>query len=108
LIDANAKSGDVVLIYPDFETITFNYYNNRTDVAVKQIDYGNGSVNNPEAITEALQSDVNGHGRVWFYDGALGTPIIENFTLNFLNESYAQIYVKSYVGYDVYLYEKRA
>ena len=109
LIDANAKSGDVVLIYPDYENLTFNYYNNRTDVAVKQIAYGNGSVNNPEATTEALQSDVNGHDRVWFYDGTdIGTPPIENFTLNFLNESYAKIYVKSYVGYDVYLYEKRA
>jgi len=109
LIDANAKSGDVVLIYPDWQNVTFNYYNNRTDVAVKQIYYGNGSVNNPEATTEALQSDVNGHDRVWFYGatGHLGTPI-ENFTLNFLNESYAKIYVKSYVGYDVYLYEKRA
>jgi 4-amino-4-deoxy-L-arabinose transferase-like glycosyltransferase len=117
LIDANAKSGDVVLIYPDFENLPFDYYNNRTDVAVKLISYGNGSVNNPEAITEALQSDVNGHGRVWFYDGASGTPI-ENFTLNFLNESYAQIYVKSYYTYNenldirrdhsVYLYEKRA
>ena len=108
LIDANAKSGDVILIYPDFENLTFNYYNNRTDVAVKQIAYGNGSVNNPEATTEALQSDVNGHDRVWFYDATgIGTPI-ENFTLNFLNESYAKIYVKSYVGYDVYLYEKRA
>ena len=113
LIDANAKSGDVVLIYPDFVNITFNYYNNRTDVAVKQISYGNGLVNNPEATTEALQSDVNGHDRVWFYDGALGTPT-ENFTLNFLNESYAKIYVKSYYIYnkysswEVYLYEKRA
>ena len=108
LIDANAKSGDVILIYPDFENLTFNYYNNRTDVAVKQIAYGNGSVNNPEATTEALQSDVNGHDRVWFYDATgIGTPI-ENFTLNFLNESYAKIYVKSYYDYNVYLYEKRA
>ena len=109
LIDANAKSGDVVLIYPDWENLTFNYYNNRTDVAIKGISYGNGSVNNPEATTEALQSDVNGHDRVWFYDAiGYGTPVIENFTLNFLNESYAKIYVKSYYGYDVYLYEKRA
>ena len=109
LIDANAKSGDVVLIYPHWENLTFNYYNNRTDVAVKQIDYRNGPVNNPEATTEALQSDVNGHDRVWFYDATgYGTPIIENFTLNFLNESYAKIYVNSYYGYSVYLYEKRA
>jgi len=107
-IDANAKSGDVVLIYPDWEALTFNYYNNRTDVAVKQIYYGNGSVNNPEATTEALQSDVIGHDRVWFYGATgLGTSM-ENFTLNSLNESYAKIYVKNYVGYNMYLYEKRA
>jgi uncharacterized membrane protein len=99
-IDANAKSGDAVLIYPGWESQTFNYYNNRTDVAVKQIYYGNGSVD--------IQSDVNGRDRVWFYGATgYGTPI-ENFTLNFLNESYAKIYVNSYYGYSVYLYEKRA
>ena len=103
-VDANAKSGDVVLIYTYWENLTFNYYNNRTDVAVKPIYFGGWPpVNNTVNNTEELQSDVNGHDRVWFYNSEK-----PSFTLNYLNERYAQIYVKNYYGYNVYLYEKRA
>ena len=99
-VDANAKSGDVVLIYTYWENLTFNYYNNRTDVAVKPIYFGGWPpVNN----AEELQSDVNGHDRVWLYNSENAS-----FVLNFLNERYALIYVKNYYAYNVYLYEKRA
>ena len=99
MIDANAKSGDVVLIYPDWGNLPFNYYNNRTDVAVKQIDYGGWpSVNN----TEALQSDVSGHDRVWLYNSGDAS-----FTKSFLNERYALIHVQKYYSEEVFLYEKR-
>jgi len=110
LIDANFTSGDVVLVAPSWEHITFDYHNNRTDVAVKPIYFGDSSpIKNPEAVTKELQSAVNSHERVWFYyaKGPLGPPT-ENFTLNFLNQSFAKIYITSYIGYDVYLYEKRA
>jgi len=36
-IDANAKSGDVVLLWPEYQSLPFNYYNNRTDLAVNPI-----------------------------------------------------------------------
>ncbi len=116
VIDANFRSGDVILVAPRWETRTFDYYNNRTDVAVKPIGFGFASttVTNPEAKTKELQSDVNGYQRVWFYDGKISfgsrtaERAAENFILSFLNESYTKIDVKNYVEYDVYLYEKRA
>jgi hypothetical protein len=98
LIDANAKSGDIVLVYPEWQPYTFDYYNNRTDVAVKPI----------HSLKE-LQSDVTGHDRVWiFYGRWVAGKAMENSILDILNESYARTDTKSYVGYDVYLYEKRA
>jgi len=97
LIDANAKSGDVVLVYPEQDQVTFDYYNNRTDVAVKPI----------HSLRE-LQSDVTGHDRVWvFYGSWAAGKATENSLLNSLNQSYSRTDAKSYFGYDVYLYEKR-
>ncbi len=119
--DANAKSGDLVLIYPAWQPYTFDYYNNRTDLAAKQI-YSpiTSSANSREALTKELQSDVTGYDRVWFFvisptdvNSTLNTasfvisPSNMNFTLNVLNESYTNVYVKSYYGYNVYLFEKR-
>ena len=119
LIDANFKSGDVVLVAPYWEHLTFDYYNNRTDVVVKPIYswavadkptsfWATPSWLRPEDKVKEIQSDVNGHDRVWllavrFEDGKAA----ENFTLNILNESYANVYKNSYHSYDVYLFEKR-
>jgi uncharacterized membrane protein len=119
LIDANLKSGDVVLVSPDYHSQVFNYYNDRTDVAVKLIHFwavadkptnfwATPSVNSTEAKIKEIQSDVNGYDRVWFFDAFYeGGPAAKDFTLNILNESYANTYKKSYTGYDVYLFEKR-
>jgi uncharacterized membrane protein len=115
LIDANYKSGDLVLIFPAWQPWTFDYYNNRTDIATKQL-YSwvppSGENVSREAIIKGLQSDVTGHDRVWFFFASSATEKNqENFTLNvlsILNESYAKSYVKNYYGYDVYLFEKRA
>jgi uncharacterized membrane protein len=98
LIDANAKSGDVVLVYLEWPPVTFDYYNNRTDLVVKQI----------HSLKE-LQFDVTGHDRVWVLDASwVAGKATENFTPDILNESYARTYAKSCYGYEVYLYEKRA
>jgi len=118
LIDANFSSGDVVLIAPYWENLTFDYYNNRTDVAVKPIYswavadtqakfWATPSWLRPENKIKEIHTDVNGRDRVWFVtvnieDGKAA----ENFTLNILNESYANVYKTSYYYYDVYLFEK--
>ena len=119
-VDANLKSGDVVLISPSYHNLVFDYYNNRTDVAVKPIQswavtdkptyiWATLSVNRPEDKINELQPDVTGHERVWFFDASYeGAKAADNFTLTILNESYANVYVKSFYGYDVYLFEKRA
>lgn len=107
-IDANAERGDLVLISPDWEQVTFEYYNDRTDVAVKGI-YVDAilAADDTRAKINELQSDLHDRSRVWYLDATRPTKATENFTLTILNESYVQIYTQSYVGYNIYLYEKR-
>jgi uncharacterized membrane protein len=125
-IDANLKSGDVVLVSPDGHSIVFDYYNNRTDAVAKPLHYW-GVVGNTTNSSETpsvkdkineIQSDVSGHDRVWlFASNFIAGKAAENFTLRILNESYVNIETKTYAGgsslftsygYDVYLFEKRA
>jgi mannosyltransferase len=126
-IDANLKSGDVVLLSPDGQSVVFDYYNNRTDAVVNPLhswavvgNFTNSSATpsgNLEDKINEIQSDVSGHDRIWFFAanftaGKAG----ENFTLSILNESHVNMYTKTYAGgspgstsygYDVYLFEKR-
>jgi len=106
LIDANANSGDVVLVSPSYQSYEWNYYNNRTDVAVKLLDSLGATPSNDsrEIQIKEIQSDVLGNDRVWFLESTSGA----NFTLSVLNQSHANTYIKSYYGYRVYLFEKRA
>ena len=119
LINANAKSGDIVLFVPSWPQSIFEYYNSRTDVAVKPI--GSWAPSDTEEH-ERLISNVTGHDRVWLF--ASPTSQIEkareSFILNVLNESYEQISAKNFDAhhfgaslgpsnnYHVYLYEKRS
>ena len=119
-IDANLKSGDIVLVSPEWEHSTFDYYNNPTDIVVKPIHSWNvvdkpinssatPSVNRPEDKIKEIQSDVSGHDRVWLlYAYAGEDKLAKNFTLSVLNESYTNTYKMSYYTYEVYLFEKRA
>jgi uncharacterized membrane protein len=116
-IDANAQSNDVILIWPSVHNITFNYYNNRTDVTVKQISADNSPDKldmNSESFAEEVGPFVTGHDRVWLYcvhDGTTEAPT--SFMLGNLNETYVKIYMKSYFSHDplqtytIYLYEER-
>lgn len=123
LINANAESGDVVLVFPNSMHLIFDYYNNRTDVAVKQISPFLASSDSENKTREIIYSNVTGHNKVFLWFASAGTEsekAQENFILNFLNESYAKIYVKSFYArpfgaplgrlnnYDVYVYETRA
>lgn len=116
-INANFKSGDVVLISPDWMGEVFDYYN-ATDVVAKPIHtwavsdrptsfWATPSNSSPEDKIKEIQSYINGSDRIWYFDNWPGIAA-DNFTLSILNESYAQTYVKSYLGYNVYLFEKRA
>jgi mannosyltransferase len=107
-IDANFKSGDVVLVSPSWEHFTFDYYNNRTDSAIKPI-HSFAGVNPSQDKIREIQSDVNGYDRVWLLYAYGGEQVsAKNFTLEILNESYANTLIKNYYVYQVYLFEKRA
>jgi mannosyltransferase len=130
-IDANLKSGDVILVSPDSHYAIFDYYNNKTDAVVKPLTFwavtaatnssATLSTNRPNDKVNEIGSDVNGRDRVWvFAANFTGGKPSENFTLSILNESYVNVYAKGYAkggsyptistsyGYDVYLFEKRA
>jgi mannosyltransferase len=123
LIDANAFSGDVVLLSPDYHHFVFDYYNNRTDIAVKPLQSwavtdketnvtATPSTIRPEDKIKEIQSDVNGRDRVWLYVARLtDNSAADNFTFNILNESYTNVHKQSYNAagnIDVYLFERRA
>jgi hypothetical protein len=112
-IDANAQSNDLILIWPSVHSLSFNYYNNRTDVTVKEISAGTLD-NNSSSFAEEVGPTITGQDRVWLF--CVGSGITEapaSFTLGSLNASYVKIYEKSYFSYDyaqtytTYLYEKR-
>ena len=123
LIYVNAKNGDVILVTPEYQDQVISYYNTRTDLAIKVLGLPLLSGNNTQAETDILQSDLSGYDRVWFVATQLpGSQPTEDFTLSFLNKSYAESYAQSFAianisplidkshsyNYNVYLYEKRA
>jgi hypothetical protein len=87
----------------------FDYYNNRTDLAVNRIAQWPPLQDNRDNIHEMIYSNVTGHNRVWFFASTQGTAIDERkvFVVDTLNESYTKTTFKSYNGYDVYLFERR-
>jgi hypothetical protein len=117
-VNENAKNEDLVLVYPGGDPLVYDYYY-RFNVSGGVMPFpscstGQGLASN---IIE-LQSDINGHNRVWLVlqtlpllQGAssIWDPQVLNQTIQtFSNASYNETYHKSYVGYEVYLFEKRA
>jgi hypothetical protein len=132
VIDANFKSGDVVLVTPSWEFLVFNYYNNRTDVVVKPIRISPGLKQNPSwpsntefwapssgnftDLIKEIRSAVNGHNRVWWFcDNWCDNATTRTLEFSVLKWSYPKTYVKSYygdygefnnAGYYMFLFEK--
>jgi hypothetical protein len=110
-VNENAKSGDLVLIYPGADPYVWDYYYRFVACAgVMRFPATLGSA----SITE-LQSDINGHNRVWLVEQTLPAvqndsfdPQVLNQAIQTLNTSYKATYHESYYGYEVYLFEKRA
>jgi mannosyltransferase len=113
LVAKNAKSGDVVILFPGVTKFIWDYYERGTnvdDAPFPSVQYYSMSWVFKNTDIKELQSDVKGHDRVWFvsrppwgiyyprYDQALKT----------LNESYKSTYSASYLGYDVRLFESRS
>lgn len=114
-IDGNAKRGDLVLVYSgDTDALIFNWYNNRTDLTAKDFpaNYVNLWSKSTEQNIQELNSDVAGHDRVWIINSTTQPDhtfnLVKALYQKTLNASYATTDSKSYLGYDVQLYEKRA
>jgi hypothetical protein len=91
----------------------FSWYNNRTDLFVKNFpaNLANLSSKSAEENVKELAADVAGHDRVWIVSTTQHEyPLdpIKALYVKTLNASYATTDSRSYFGYDVNLYEKRA
>jgi len=106
-INENAKDGDLVLVTGYLDPV-FNYYSFVAGLNVTKFpswSTGQGIASN----IKELQSDINGHNRVWWMAESGIDPQVLNQTIQtFNNASYNTTYNKSYIGYDVYLFEKQA
>jgi mannosyltransferase len=113
-IDSNAKSGDLVLVYSGgSDAMIFNWYNHRTDLTIKDFpaNYVRLWSKSPEDNIKELGSDVAGHDRVWIISTQQHEytfDLVKALYTKTLNASYATTNSKSYISYDVHLYEKRA
>jgi mannosyltransferase len=104
-LDTMAKSGDLVLVFPQ-EELTFGiaHYNTRTDINMSGVQAGERGVSQDDI--QKLILDVNGHDRLWFVQcNSAYTKQIENFTLvkETLLALYNVSYYKQYGVYEVYL-----
>jgi 4-amino-4-deoxy-L-arabinose transferase-like glycosyltransferase len=118
VVNNDAKSGDLVIIYPNYYSLVFDSYNRRADLIVKPVVEPyifwnrSGGVTNIAASVNELTSDAAGHNRVWFIynndDTGPGAQELRKAAVTSFGESFQVSYFHSYRGYDVYLFEKRA
>ena len=115
-VNENAKNGDFVLVSPGYDQFVYNY-SYRFVVSAGVVPFPSCStVQGLASNIKKLQSDINGHNRVWFVvetlpllQGGPGwDPQLLNQTMQTFNASYNETYHKSYYGYEVYLFEKQA
>jgi mannosyltransferase len=115
-LDTTARSGDLVLVFPQDElTFGIAHYNTRTDITMSGVQAGGVSQDDIQKPTlggvsqddiQKLILDVNGHDRLWFIQcNSVYTQQIKNFTLvkETLLTRYNVSYYKSYGVYEVYL-----
>jgi mannosyltransferase len=109
-INENAKNGDLVLLFPagTYSPSLLDYYSFVAGVNVTKFPLcstGEGLATN----IKELQSDINGHNRVWFMARSDSDPqVLNSLIQTFDNASYNTTYFKSYLFYEVYLFEKQA
>jgi mannosyltransferase len=112
-VDSNAKRGDLILVYPGSDAMIFNWYNERADLTAKNFpaNYTDLWSKSAEANIKELGSDVAGHNRVWIISTTgheYTVDLVKALYMKTLNTSYNATDSRSYFGYDVYLFEKRA
>jgi mannosyltransferase len=119
-INENAKNGDLVLLSPGpgFYVFELNYYTFAAGLNVTLFPSCSTRLS-LASYSKELQSDINGHNRVWLLvktgvalpPSSAQDPMrlqVLNQTIQTFNASYNTIYHKSYYGFEVYLFEKRA
>lgn len=103
VVDQNLRSGDLVLLSPGDHWPVVRYYNHRT----MNLTLLGNTVSSTADRMKILHSATNGHNRVWLVVANVSySPTAQ--ILKALNGSYEITLFKSYVGYQVYLFENRS
>ena len=108
-INENAKNEDLVLLYPgpNYLDRMLDYYSFGAGLNVTKFPSCSTEQGLASNIKE-LKSDINGHDRVWFMVYGDEPQVLNQTIQTFNNASYNTAYNNSYIGYEVYLFEKRA
>ncbi|MGZ4846316.1 MAG: glycosyltransferase family 39 protein [Halobacteriota archaeon] len=113
-ISNNAKSGDLVLVYPSENGVIFREYYQISGVTVVSFPshsiYTDPWIKNPSANIDELRSEVAGHSHVWLIDFSQHNSqidIVRNLALKSLNESYETTRVENFFRYTVYSFENQ-
>jgi uncharacterized membrane protein len=113
-ISDNAKSGDLVLVYPAEYGVVFSDYYNGKNLTFEPFPshsiYVEPWVKDPGANVNELRSDVEGHSRVWLIDFPQHNrqlDSVRSLMLKALNESYETTSDTSFFRYTVYLFENQ-
>jgi hypothetical protein len=100
-----AKPNDLILFYPSFSQIPFNYYLRHSDVIKEPVPELNSEMT-PDKLGEMLRAKLTGHERVW-----LVLHSLENESTVLLKKQLGEMYnlraEVSLPGIEVYLYEGR-
>lgn len=114
VINENAKNGDLVILAPLGTWLEWHYYGT---AKVNAVNFP-AATSSDAATVKEVSSDINGSSRVWLLQETGGSPEVaqqvtlrtlnaEQLTLRTLNESYQLTSFNQFVGYRVYLFEKR-
>jgi mannosyltransferase len=100
-----AKPNDLVLFYPSFSQVPFDYYLRHSDVTKEPVPDLNPEVT-PDKLGELLRAKLKGHERVW-----LVLHSLENESTVFLKKQLGEMYnlraEEILPGIEVHLYEGR-
>jgi hypothetical protein len=103
-IENNAEPGDLLLFNAGFcQNIVFDYYSKRADLIKKPFPEETRSVN--EENIKTLGPTLKGYHRVWVILSHSGDS--EGRIISTISESYNESYHRTYVGIEVYLFEKK-
>ena len=103
-LEASARPGDLVVFYPHFQQIPFDFYKERTDLVERPLTR-QPVLLSPGEVPEAVARVSNGRTRFWLVALA-GEPVMPEM-LETLNRDFVTVQRSYSTGVTTYLFERR-